>query len=168
MTTLPSQLQKVVDTTIPPWAGTAACATVKGFDMPMKHHCGFQRGKFIGFLDDRKAVYITGNLLRIVNTVDEWEVSILGAGHSISTATISPGSTQSILAYAEKQPNPRVHVMDVEAMELEPTTLSGLGDLEVVSMAFSWDTKQLAVLSGIPDHVITLWHWRDGECTQRI
>lgn len=158
--------KKAVDTTIPPWAGRSACATTQGFDMPMKHHCGFQRGKFIGILDDRKCVYITGNLLRIVNTIDEWEVSWLGAGHGINTAAISPRS--SIIAYAEKQSNPKVYIADIEASELEPKTLDNLAELEVVSLSFSWDAKQLAVLSGIPDHIITLWDWRNEQCTKRI
>jgi len=160
--------KKAVDTTIPPWASRAACATTQGFDMPMKHHCGFQRGKFVGFLDDRKALYITGNLLRIVNTVDEWEVAVLGKGYGINVATICPRSTY--VAYAEKQPKPKVHIMDVEANELEVITLDGTADLEVVSLNFSWDAKQIAVLSGIPDHVLTLWDWKSSPpvCTKRV
>jgi len=159
--------KKAVDTTIPPWAGRTCNATNNGFDMPLKHHCGFQGGVFIGFVDDRKAIYISGNLIRIVNTIDEWEVSILGASHGINCATISPRGG-SILAYAEKQPNPHVHVFDIESTELDMITLTDVAELEVVSMGMSWDSKQLAILSGVPDHVLTLWDWKQQQCTRRI
>jgi len=161
------QEKKNVSTTIPLWSGKAACATTTGFDPPMKHHCAFQRGQFIGYMDDRKAVYITGNLIRIVNGVDEWEVSVLGAGYGISAACVSPYGA-SMIAYALAQPKPKVHVFEYESSEMESIIFDDVGVLEVVSLALSWDSKLLAVLSGIPDHILTIWDLKNSELIKRI
>lgn len=44
-------------------------------------------------------------------------------------------------------------------------SLAGVAGLDVVALAFSWDGKKLAAVSGLPDLVLKIWDWEKVRCT---
>jgi len=154
--------KKAVDSSIPLWAPSTCNAETDGFEMPMKHHCGFHRGRLIGFLDDRKAIYVCGNLIKMVNLVDEWEVSIVSSGMAIGAATVCPKCP--VAAFAERKSNPVITCIDLEgggdSKSLPTIQFDGIAKLEVKDICFSWDGKNLAVLTGETDNQLLVLEWR--------
>eukprot|EP00656_Telonema_subtile_P054382 TRINITY_DN8121_c0_g1_i3.p1 TRINITY_DN8121_c0_g1~~TRINITY_DN8121_c0_g1_i3.p1 ORF type:complete len:1201 (+),score=415.05 TRINITY_DN8121_c0_g1_i3:70-3672(+) len=155
--------KKAVDTSIPPWASTACNAVNEGFDIPMKHQIGFHRGRLLGFTDDRKAVYVSGNLIKVVNLVDEWEISMLGTGMGIGAATVCPKCP--VVAWCELKSNPVISCVDMEASDgnnknAQIVQFADIAELEIRSMSLSWDGKMLAVLTGETDNQLVLIDWR--------
>lgn len=156
--------KKAVDTSIPAWASTSCNAVCEGFEIPLKHHLGFHRGRLLGFTDDRKAVYVSGNLIKVVNMVDEWEISILGQGMGIGAAAVCPKCP--VIAWCELKSNPVISCVDIEAegndKKLQVVEISDIAQLEIKAMSFSWDGKLLAVLTGETENQLVLIEWRNG------
>ena len=90
------------------------------------------------------------------------QVSILGSGMAIGAATVCPKCP--VVAFAELQSNPVITCIDLEgggdSKSLPMIQFDGIAKLEIKDMCFSWDGKNLAVITGETDNELVLLEWR--------
>uniref|UniRef100_A0A3Q0KGU0 WD-repeat protein, putative n=1 Tax=Schistosoma mansoni TaxID=6183 RepID=A0A3Q0KGU0_SCHMA len=129
----------------------------------LKHIFGYRTGisGSIVFLDDQTIVYPCGSNLILYNLEQKTQKFIAGLEKSEGMTALAISPNRRYIALSEKMPDkPVVTVYDVHTLRKKKSLHApDIHSNEFVSLAFSPDSKYLAVQSGSPEWILTYWSW---------
>ncbi|CAH8577208.1 unnamed protein product [Schistosoma haematobium] len=129
----------------------------------LKHIFGYRTGisGSVVFLDDQTIVYPCGSNLVLYNLEQKTQKFIAGLEKSEGMTALAISPNRRYIALSEKTlDKPVITIYDVHALRKKKTLHTpDTHSNEFVSIAFSPDSKYLAVQSGSPDWMLTYWSW---------
>ncbi|VDP24511.1 unnamed protein product [Schistosoma mattheei] len=129
----------------------------------LKHIFGYRTGisGSVVFIDDQTIVYPCGSNLVLYNLEQKTQKFIPGLEKSEGMTALAISPNRRYIALSEKTlDKPVITIYDVHALRKKKTLHTpDTHSNEFVSIAFSPDSKYLAVQSGSPDWTLTYWSW---------
>nr|CAH8853750.1 unnamed protein product [Trichobilharzia regenti] len=129
----------------------------------LKHVFGYRTGisGSVVFSDEQTIVYPCGSNLVLYNIEQKSQKFIAGLEKSQGMTAIAISPNRRYIALAEKTSDkPVVTIYDLQALRKKKSLhTSDVHSSEFVSVAFSPDSKYLAVQGGHPDWILTYWSW---------
>ncbi|VDO59646.1 unnamed protein product [Schistosoma margrebowiei] len=129
----------------------------------LKHIFGYRTGisGSVVWLDDQTIVYPCGSNLVLYNLEQKTQKFIAGLEKSEGMTALAISPNRRYIAVSEKTlDKPVITIYDVHALRKKKTLHTpDTHSNEFISIAFSPDSKYLAVQSGSPDWTLTYWSW---------
>ena len=123
----------------------------------------------IHFTSANTLLYPAGSGVGLVNVQNNKQeiVSLASKGSQISALALSPG--RNLLAFTEYGERPLVVVYDLEQRcKLKLLRCAEFRSDQVVSLAFSHDSKYLLVQGGPPEYQLVYFFWEKGKVITSI
>lgn len=116
-------------------------------------------GGSASFVDSQTLCYPCGNTVKFEN-VESGQENFLG-GLEYGVSAVAGCADAGLVVYAEKGTSPNVHVYSFPTLQAV-ATLEGSAELEIDQVAVSRDGAVIAVVSGVPDQMLTVWQGGPG------
>ncbi|KAM9841110.1 cilia- and flagella-associated protein 44 [Aulostomus maculatus] len=129
----------------------------------LSHSFGYDSGRRanLKLLDDTTLMYIAGNQVVLLDTSTRQQRYVRScSGQGIGSIAVHPRC--EYFAVAEKGNQPNITVYEYSSLGAY-RILRGGAERVYSSVTFNHDGSLLASVSGAPDHMLTLWSWRQEE-----
>ena len=124
----------------------------------------------VWYLDEQSIIYPSGANLIIFNVDQKVQKFISGSSGSEGMTALAVSPNKRYAAVAErKAERPTITIFDLTTLRRRKTlTPQETASTEIISLAFSPDSKYLiSQLSG-PDWLLTYWHWEKGKAMASV
>lgn len=119
----------------------------------------------VWYLDEQSIIYPSGANLVIFNVDQKVQKFISGSSGSEGMTALAVSPNKRYAAIAEKKvEKPTITVYDLTTLRKRKVlTVPETASVEVISLAFSPDSKYLISQLSHPDWLLTYWHWEKGK-----
>jgi WD40 repeat protein len=127
-------------------------------------------GSALAFIEGSTLAHVCGNAVRLFSTDSRKETCVWGSAWGIGCIAVGSDAKAGLLAFAETKDAPSIHVHEFTSLERPPQLvqkLTGVAELEVISLAFSADGTRLISMGGLPDFSLIVWDWRSRTIVVR-
>jgi WD40 repeat protein len=124
----------------------------------------------VWYLDEQSIIYPSGANLVIFNVDQKMQKFISGSPGSEGMTALAVSPNKRYAAIAEMKPEkPIITVYDLASLR-KRKILAGpeTASTEIISLAFSPDSKYLISQLSSPDWLLTYWHWEKGKAMATV
>ncbi|XP_019644439.1 PREDICTED: cilia- and flagella-associated protein 43-like isoform X1 [Branchiostoma belcheri] len=120
------------------------------------------------YIDAKTLVHSCGSTVKFIDTETKQETVFPTPGEGVGPLAVN--SNFGVFGFSEQCPQPRIFVFQYPGFLQQAILKDEKGaQLEYLSISFSAG-YHLATYSGVPDHSIAVWNWREGTilCSQSV
>lgn len=119
----------------------------------------------VWYLDEQSIVYPSGGNLVIFNVDQKVQKFISGSSGSEGMTALAVSPNKRYAAMAERRTEkPTITIYDLTTLRKRKIlTMHDTSSMDVISVAFSPDSKYLISQLSSPDWLLTYWHWEKGK-----
>lgn len=124
----------------------------------------------VWYLDEQSIIYPSGANLIIFNVDQKVQKFISGSAGSEGMTALAVSPNKRYAAVAEKKAEkPTITIYDLTTLRRRKVlTPQDVSCHEIVSVAFSPDSKYLISQLAAPDWLLTYWHWEKGKAMASV
>lgn len=124
----------------------------------------------VWYLDEQSIIYPSGANLVIFNVDQKVQKFVSGSSGSEGMTALAVSPNKRYAAVAErKSEKPTITVVDLTTLKRRKVlTPQECNSQEIVSLAFSPDSKYLVSQLSAPDWILTYWHWEKAKAMASV
>lgn len=124
----------------------------------------------VWYLDEQSIIYPSGANLVLFNVDQKVQKFISGSAGSEGMTALAVSPNKRYAAVAERRSEkPTVTIYDLTTLRKRKILSSpDASSTEIISVAFSPDSKYLITQLSAPDWVLTYWHWEKGKAMASV